>query len=338
MVEEVRNLILNSSQPYRAAFMVMFQSAMGLAEFTQFNLGGWQRLVEGLDQPGPLRIDLYREKTSKTRVSRYYTFIGEDGKNLIREWLSVRPNVGGDALFVVLNKNRNVWVPLKGSHIGNMITRIGKKAGLIKPNSLNRYHIHAHEFRDLFKSLCTLNGVNSIASEFFLGHSIDKLGYDKSPQYDEKWFKSQYEKVEPRLNLLSNPFGETLAKRIEFSKNEAVTEAVRSFAAALGIDPLKVRIEKQKEIGREPTQKEEVEAIQGQIRKLVTHPFKLKQEDSNHNFNHNNFQRYESKLIAEEELLPHLDEGWNIIKELSNGKIIVRRAKNAEPSIPSLEV
>ena len=66
-LDEVRKLILNAPQPYKAAIMLLFQGAMGLAEFTQFNLEGWECVVERLDEPGPLRIDLYREKTSRTR-------------------------------------------------------------------------------------------------------------------------------------------------------------------------------------------------------------------------------------------------------------------------------
>ena len=138
---------------------------------------------------------------SRTRVNKYYTFIGEDGKKLIKEWMKIRPDTGVDALFVVFNKRSRMWTPLRGRLIGNMITKIAKRSGLIKPNGLGSYH--AHEFRDLFKSLYTLNGVNSVASEFFLGHRIDKLGYDKSPEYDVEWFRREYMKVEPQLNLIS---------------------------------------------------------------------------------------------------------------------------------------
>jgi hypothetical protein len=37
---------------------------------------------------------------------------------------------------------------------------------------------------------------------------------------------------------------------------------------AYGIDPLRVKIEKQKETGKEPTTDEEIAAIQNEIRKL----------------------------------------------------------------------
>ncbi|MCS7145893.1 MAG: hypothetical protein RMJ28_05090 [Nitrososphaerota archaeon] len=174
-VEDVRRLVSNSSQPYKAAIMTMFQSAMGPSALDQFNLRAWKRLVNDLDKPGPLRIDLVREKTSRADVKRYYTFVGEDAEALIRDWLSIRPRIEMDALFIVYNKTKKTWVPLTGLRLSETITKIAKKIGLVKPNGLRRYHIHAHGFRDLFKCLCTLSGVNQVASEFFLGHVIDKL-------------------------------------------------------------------------------------------------------------------------------------------------------------------
>jgi hypothetical protein len=300
-LDEVRRLIFNSPQPYKAAIMTLFQSAMGLAEFNQFNTQGWQQVVKRLGQPGPLRIDLYREKTSKTRVNSYYTFIGDDGKRLIKEWLNIKPRTEVGALFAVFNKNKKTWVPLRGRLIGNMITKIAKRTGLIKPNGLNRYHIHAHEFRDLFKSLCTLNGVNAVASEFFLGHRIDKLGYDKSPAYDVEWFKREYRKVEPQFNLISGP------RNVEDVKKEVALEAIRRFAEAFGIDPMKVKIEKQKELGRSPDSEEEIQAIQNEIKKM---------RSSNND---------PQMIIREEELETYLQQGWQFVSILPSQKILVKK-------------
>ena len=157
-----------------------------------------------------------------------------------------------------------------------------------------------HEFRDLFKSLCTLNGVNQVASEFFLGHSIDKLGYGKSPQYDEEWFRQEYMKVKPVLNVLSN------------IKKEAVLEAVRSLASTFGIDPMRVRIEKQKELGKELTVEEKMELLQYEIKKLREPAL------------NNSGKVYRSKIVTEDELTEYVDEGWEVVKELSNGKFLVR--------------
>jgi hypothetical protein len=302
-LDEVRRLILNAPQPYRAALMMMFQSAMGLAEFTHFNAEGWRRVVEQVHEPDPLRIDLFRAKTSRTHVNKFYTFVGEDGKRLVREWLAMRPDTEVDALFVVFNKNRQTWVPLRGRLIGNMVTKVAKRTGLIKPNGLNRYHVHAHEFRDLFKSLCTLNGVNPIASEFFLGHRIDKQGYDKSPEYDEVWFRREYLKVEPQLNIISG------TGHVEKVKREVALEAIRRFAEAFGIDPMQVRVAKQKTLGRTPNSEEEIQAIQNEIKKIR----RRDTEDT------------PRKIVAEDELARHLAEGWDVQTVLPSGKILIRK-------------
>jgi len=301
-LDEVKRLILNTPQPYKAAITVIFQGAMSLAEFTQFNLRGWKSMLDELDEPRPVKIDLYRGKTSRTKVEKYYTFLGEDAKNLIKEWLSMRPETPGlDALFVSYHKQKKTWVPLNNVNVSAMITRVAKKIGLVKQNGLRRYHIHAHEFRDLFKSLCTLNGVSGVASEFFLGHKLDKMGYDKSPEYDVEWFRRQYCKVEPQLNLISG------SGNVEDMKKEVALEAIRRFAEAFGIDPMKVKIEKQKELGRQIDNEEEIQAIQNQIKKLRNN------EDD------------PQMIVREEELEDHLAEGWQFVSVLPSKRILVRK-------------
>lgn len=300
-LEEVKKLILNASQPYKAAFTVIFQSAMGLAEFTQFNIEGWMRVIKRISDAGPILINLYREKTSRARVEDYYTFVGDDGKSQIQDWLDMRPDSDVDALFVVYNKNRREWVPLRGRLVGDMVTKVARRIGLIQTNEFKRYHVHAHEFRDLFKSLCTLNGVNPIASEFFLGHRIDKLGYDKSPEYNVEWFRREYRKVEPQLNIISG------IENREDIKKEFALEAIQRFAETFGIDPLKVRIEKQKELGRELNNEEEIQMLQNEIKKI-------RNKDSNPQI-----------VIKEEELENYLSDGWQFVSILPSNKILIRK-------------
>jgi len=304
-VEEVRRLVLNAPQPYKAAIMVVFQSGMGRSEFDQFNTVTWRRIVDQLERPGPVRIDLVREKTSREEVRRYYTFIGGDAKALIREWLSIRPKVDVDALFVVKDKRKDEYVPLTGVTLSGKVTLLAKKLGIAKDNGLKRYHVHLHEFRDLFKSLCTLSGVNQVASEFFLGHVIDRLGYDKSPLYDEEWFRREYLKVEPKLNVISNPDGGQKAEEI---RKQVALEMMRRVAEAFGIDPMRVRIEKQRETGRELTEDEEIRLLQNEIRKLRE-------------------GRSDPRMIVtERQLERYLRDGWEIDAVLPSGRIVIRRS------------
>jgi hypothetical protein len=122
-------------------------------------------------------------------------------------------------------------------------------------------------------------------------------------------------KVEPYLNLISNPNGD-FSKRMDRLRSEVVLESVRSFAKALGIDPMRVRIEKRKELKREPTPEEEVQLLQEEVKRLrIVQP-----ENGN-----NSCKPYSSKVIAEDELAPYVEEGWEIVRELSNGRYLVKR-------------
>jgi len=36
---------------------------------------------------------------------------------------------------------------------------------------------------------------------------------------------------------------------------------------------------------------------------------------------------FESRIISEDELTTYLDEGWDLVKELSNGKIVIMKSE-----------
>jgi len=153
---------------------------------------------------------------------------------------------------------------------------------------------------------------------FILGHKPAYEGaYDK---YTEELVVQLYRQASPYLSLTRAE--EEIAK----VKEEAAIEALRHLAKTFGIDPMRIRIEKEKELGRKPTPSEEIEAIQNEIRKFIVHPVKIKEDVGNpHTNTNNNCRRYESKIVSEDELLPYLNEGWDVVKELANGKIVIRR-------------
>jgi len=69
-----------------------------------------------------------------------------------------------------------------------------------------RYRVRTHELRDLFRTQChyaqTYAGFDGSAGEFFMGHSIDPLEYDKIMR-DSSYAKSEYRKALSWLNILS---------------------------------------------------------------------------------------------------------------------------------------
>lgn len=209
--EDVRNLILACNEPYRTIILLMFQSGMGLAEFMWFNVNGYQQIKDVNKEP--LQVQLYRVKTSGEKIRKYYTFIGCDGVEALKRWLARRERITGkplkegEPIFICWRKGADCWTNVKAGTIRKHMLRSVVRAALIPENRGRDYYnkFHPHELRDAFKSICSLSGVSPIASEFFLGHTIDVDGYDKSPWINEEFYRREYLKAEPMLNILSNP-------------------------------------------------------------------------------------------------------------------------------------
>jgi len=220
-LSELRSLIMRGNVLERAVLLCCFQGAMGVGEFEEFNV--WnedlaKRLKEG---EVPLLINLHRPKTDEV----YYSFLEKDAVEALKLWLKERerltgkPIEYGEPIFISLDKKRSgrgkkVFSPVRSWTIQRIMRKLSAEVGLEQPEKFDpkkysapsqiRHKFHPHELRDVFKSVCTIAGVKAIASEWFLGHKIDKLGYDKSPFMDKAFFRKEYKKAAGLLNLLSS--------------------------------------------------------------------------------------------------------------------------------------
>ena len=111
----------------------------------------------------------------------------------------------------------------------------------------------------------------------------------------------------------------------EKSKKELFLEMWREQAKLYGIDPMKIRIERQRIIKTSDSNPKtstdsEIDAIKNTIQSMIK---KNRDEPSQQTV-----QKYETRIACgEDELLSYVEDGWNIVKELRNGKIILRRNK-----------
>lgn len=101
--------------------------------------------------------------------------------------------------------------------------------------------------------------------------------------------------------------------RAEGSKKEMLLEMWREQAKMYGIDPMKIKIEKERELGKELSLEEEQELLTTEIRKLTMPQL------------NNNGKPYQSKIIGEKELVQYVEDGWEIVRELSNEKFLVKK-------------
>ena len=99
-------------------------------------------------------------------------------------------------------------------------------------------------------------------------------------------------------------------------KKEMLLEMWREQARLYGIDPLKVKIEKQRELKRELGQDEEKEALRSEVAQLAIHPQKIRMMQTSK----------KTKLVTEEQLTTYLNKGWRLAKELRSGKMLIAKS------------
>jgi hypothetical protein len=216
----------------RAVILTMLQSGMDASTtMNVFNFYGYPQLVSHFEtedfekwetQRCPVRIHLVRSKTQY----RYYTFLDVDAVEALRDWLRKRvfmtrvairlygPNnpsnlPTSDPIFITRDRR-----PMSAAYAGMIFREAGKKAGVnIEPGkkaddfkwASNRYPFHSHEVRDTLITLARRAKADTVAANFFVGHTIDKLRYDKSPWDSEEYYRAEYLKVaRPYLNVVTN--------------------------------------------------------------------------------------------------------------------------------------
>jgi len=297
-LEDVKKLIGPAKIKYKTTILILLQSGMRVGDFCdQFNTEEAKNVLKQLREGKcPIKINLI---ASRKENPQYFTFIGRDAIDALKEYLNVRGEVKeGEPIFLTQMGN-----PITGKLIDKEIHILKRQTGLV-----NR-HFTPHTLRDIFKTECAHRGVKEAISEFFIGHALDKLGYNQLDKLYPKDFETEYAKVEPALNIIS--FKEAMPED-ELRKRQ-ILDQIKLFKPDKYDEVVKI-------LGSVPDIDEAIE----EIRERFLAPKKRRRR-----IEHNGGKAFKSRIISEEELTGYLDEGWDLVKELSNGKIVIRRALEA---------
>jgi hypothetical protein len=173
------------------------------------------------ERKAPVKVGLVRPKNHY----QYYTFLHRDAIVALKEWLQyreahfgrIRTEKGGNPRL--LPRSDPIFVTrfhevraLRASYIATLFNRFGQRAGVNErphddlpkgKEAKRRYPFHGHEVRDTAVSLARTVRADRDAIEYFCGHKIDALNYDKSPRDNPDYFKREYDKLAPYLNVVS---------------------------------------------------------------------------------------------------------------------------------------
>jgi len=219
--EEIIKILMAADLRERAIICTLASGGFRLSTAINLKL----KHLESIDEDKDCYMVEVPEEITKEKEP-YITFISKEARDYIRDLLLLRKSKGEEInpesyLFTTHRGNRqlsikrfgNSWrelcekagidlkpVQIKGKH------PINKKNGIVvyeeKPR---RYNTRIHAFRKFFKTSCSVAGVDRMASEAFLGHSLTSFGMESV--YDfcvsrKEWLREQYLKVLPLVTFL----------------------------------------------------------------------------------------------------------------------------------------
>jgi len=300
-VEELRGILSWGKLRTKTLILVMATSGMRLGEAIVLKIGNINFDVK------PTRIALSAKVARKTGKGRT-VYISDEATEYLKRYLGER----NKADLWVFPSEADEHAHVSEDRAWSTITECIEKAGLGKSKETTasgRRKIHPYSLRKFFFSKA-VGVIGETASHAMMGHgSYQQTYYRRSEEERAK----DYLKCMPHLSIFKDNVD------LRNVKNEAVLAAIRAFAEANGIDPLRVKIEKQKETGKEPTTDEEIAAIQNEIKKIRS-------------------QESESKtIVAESELQQYLANGWDAGTVLPSGKIVVTKVSRTWHSENGLE-
>jgi integrase len=233
----------------------------------------------------------------------------DDESWLFRSYRTFQP---GTRNPIPLAKNSKS-APLGRGKLNLIIRRAAERTGIQKAvrrlkDNKSQHEIHLHAFRRYWKYQMRKAGINDDEFlNYIMGHVPPYEGaYDK---YTEDLVIKLYQQASPYLSLTR------AEEEITKVKEEAALEALRQLARTFGVDPAKIRIERES-----MSAEEEISAIQAEIKRFIEQALRLRKNSSNNN-------HHESRIVSEKHLESYLKAGWEFQAQISGKKYVVRRTR-----------
>jgi hypothetical protein len=321
--EELRTLLMAGDE--RASALICLIAQSGLRPQVLGNADG----TDGLQLRDLPEIKVHKTHVELTQIPtrivvkpalskanhQYFSFLPQEGCDYLIAYLNMRC-ANSDALTpkspVIANK--------MGYRIGTsmeaqfMTTR--NVSRIIRATMRPRFTWRPYVLRAYFDTQLLLAESHGKISHpyrvFLMGHKGDM-----EARYSTNKRRLPPDLIEDMRNAFaaSAEYLETI-ERSKSDKKTMLLEMWRQQASMYGIDPMKVRIEKEKELGKGLSVDEELELMTLEIKKRA-----IPQHTNGDN-------PYQSKIVTEHELVSCIEEGWEIVREVSGHRYLMKRANH----------
>jgi hypothetical protein len=258
---------------------------------------------------------------------QYFTFLPEIGcsylQGYIRERIANGEIIKPESPVITFHKGYKTKTNGNTSHLRtNTITKeIKNTFGIIikeRPYVLRSYF-------DTQLLLAESKGkITHAYRQFFMGHKgdIEAKYTTNKHRLADSLIQDMREAYERSQDFVS-PFEQ---EESEKSKKELLLEMWKEQAQLYGIDPMKIRIEKQRTQQNQKTVPELYDSTNDEIDAIKTAIQGMMRKGTVQTQSSECTKSYESKLVeSEDELVSCIQNGWEVIKELNSGKVLLRR-------------
>jgi integrase len=266
----------------------------------------------------PVRLkitNMMDTKLSGYGLPYYYTFLDREAGEALKSYLDARKAREGalrddDYIF------KTVKVTGKRPHtnktrILTLVKRAAANAGL-DPKG-----VWTHCLRKSFRKVLNASNVDEDTKEALMGHKI--------PGSRDNYFdKHDVDEVARKYSTLKfNPEAAGL------SADELRKQSIIDFAKLQGVPEDKIRIMDQTVTVDQMTRMIREMILAGQVEEASKKRRQRRPRTARNGGTPLNVP-YETRIVNEEELVPLLNTGWDVVKELASGKIIVRRSNSID--------
>jgi hypothetical protein len=257
----------------------------------------------------PTRI-VVRPSLSKAN-HKYFTFLPKEGCDHLKAYLNFRLS-NGEKLTPKTPLIANKMGYRSNEKIESQFMTTRNVSRIIRETMRPRFKWRPYVLRAYFDTQMLLAESHGKVSHLYRVFSMGHKG-DIEARYSTNKGRLPQNLIEDMRSAFaaSSEYLETIP-RPERDKKEMLLEMWKAQAKMYGIDPIKVKIEKEKELGEELSLDKELELLTTEI-KQITMPQLT------------NTKPYQSKIISEKELVPYMEDGWDIVRELSDGRFLIKK-------------
>ena len=313
----------------RAIILCLFQSGVRVGCLCRWTYGlVADQLYPEIKPPVRLKItNRLDRKMSGYGLGYYYTFLGREAAESLKEYIEFRKGQGwnpkpSDPLFVT-HASVSRGEPLETKGVGELLKLILSRAG-IDPET-----VWVHLIRKAYRKVLYRNPqmpddmaealmghkLNGSKGNYFDHHDIDEIArhYSECNFSSETVSEGEVEELRRKLRELEGKFQHSV------NSNDVIVDLPK---------PIRDEINQiYSEINRKI--KDMDKFVQEAVREKVS---KYTKEGRPQNCSGGgcaaeakNGNGHSHKVVGEGELVSHLDEGWEIVKELSDGRMVLRR-------------